>query len=104
MGLYNSHMETLSSKTSQEKPEEQLRQEQAEKLIGFLQRINATAYIQDIVSKNESAPDFKEFKDFLVRINGIARDIPVRQRTPDGKNVEIKGFVDTVNLPRQEDK
>ncbi len=97
-------METLGTKNSPEKSEGQVRQDQTERVIGFLQRIQAASYVQDIVLKKEKVPDFTAFREFLVRINGIARNTPIRQRAADGKNVEIKGFVDTVYVPRQEDK
>jgi hypothetical protein len=92
-------METLGTKN-----EGQPRQANTETVIGFLERTQAAAHIQNILAEREQLPDFNAFKEFLIRINGMARDIPIRQRSLDGTNVEMKGFVDTVNVPRHEDK
>lgn len=87
-----------------EKSEEQLRKEQAEKLIGFLEQVNAYEHVQNFLKGTESVPDFNTFKDYLIRINGIARNIPIKERREDGENVELRGFIESVNVPREEDK
>jgi hypothetical protein len=96
-------MEKLTANTA-EKSEEQIRAEQGENLVDFLKRTSAYEYAQNLVQENESTPDFNTFKDILIRINGIVRNIPIKKRHLDGDGVEISGFVDTVNVPRQEDK
>lgn len=88
----------------QERTEEQLRDEQGEKLVHFLERTHAFSQAHNLLENQENKIDFKEFEDFLARVNGIARDIPIHERGFDGSGVEIKSFVETVNTPRQEDK
>jgi hypothetical protein len=92
-------METLEAKD-----EHLSRDKQREKVIDFLGRTHAAQGIKNILSDTTRSLDFDTFKKFLVRINGIARDIPIKGRSLDGNNIELKGFVDTVNVPRQEDK
>ncbi len=83
--------------------EQQLRIQQVEKVVGFITRIGAYEYAQKILSGKEEKPSFEEFRDFVVRINGIARDIPTSERKPDGDRVYLSGF-DEALVPRQEDK
>lgn len=85
--------------------EEQLRVQQAEKIIDFLNRIGAYEYVQNLVSHPELRKQFtfEEFKNFLIRINGMARDISTSQRRGDGETVYLEGF-DTALMPRHEDK
>jgi hypothetical protein len=99
---YNVHMESYSGTPA--KSQEELRARQAEKLIGFLEKARAFEYVQNILTSSEESPNFDEFKDHLTRINGMAREIPTKKREFDGKDVEISGFVDTVAVPREEDK
>lgn len=85
--------------------EKEFRAQQAEKLVGFLDRIGAYKYVQKLKSNPELDDDlkFEEFRDFLLRINGILRDIPISERTADGETVFLEGF-DSALVPRQEDK
>lgn len=82
------------------------RGEQAEKVLKFLDRIDAFAYAKSLLNEQGEAekPNFKEFEDFLIRLNGIARNISIHKRTVDGAEVQLSGFVETVELPRSEDK
>lgn len=88
------------------KTEKESRTEQAEKVVRFLDRINAFEYVKKILKDEEGVerPDFEQFKDFLTRINGIARDIPIRERRIDGDGVQLSGFVEDVVVPRHEDR
>ncbi|RJQ35798.1 hypothetical protein C4568_00205 [Candidatus Parcubacteria bacterium] len=84
--------------------ETESRQDSSKKLVDFLRRTGAPDFFQNVLAGSEKVPDFEQFKDFLTRINGIARQIPIKNRAVDGTDVEIRGFVDTVNVSRQEDK
>ena len=81
------------------------RPERAENLIIFLGKINAFEFFQNLNEHKEKI-DFETFKSFLIRLNGIARDIPIKQRKFDGKNVEVSGgfLGETILPPREEDK
>lgn len=85
--------------------EKEFRAAQAEKIIDFLTRIGAYEYIQKLISNPEAdqSLSFDKFKDFLTRLNGIARDIPISERKTDGETVYLSGF-DEALVPRQEDK
>ncbi|MFA6995417.1 MAG: Fic family protein [Patescibacteria group bacterium] len=88
-----------------EKTEAAKRPERAEKIIEFLNKIDAFEFFKNLDSNREEI-DFEKFKSFLVRLNGIARDIPIKQRKFDGKNVEISGGLlnETILPPKEEDK
>lgn len=85
--------------------EKELRKQQAEKITTFLNRIDAYDYAQNLVNHPEAKDEFPfdKFKDFLVRINGIARDIPAHKRRADGERVHLEGLR-TSAVPRHEDK
>ncbi len=83
--------------------EQQLRMQQVEKVVGFLNRISAYEYFQHLLLHKEEKPSFEEFEEFVVRVNGIARDVPINDRKPDGETVYLSGF-DEAFVPRQEDK
>ncbi|MFA6404999.1 MAG: hypothetical protein WCW03_03305 [Candidatus Paceibacterota bacterium] len=83
--------------------EQQFRMQQVEKVVSFLNRISAYEYVQRLLLRKEEKPSFEEFKEFVVRVNGIARDIPINDRKPDGETVYLSGF-DEAFVPRQEDK
>lgn len=85
--------------------EKEFRAHKAEKLVGFLDKIDAYKYVQKLKSSSELGEklSFEEFRDFLLRINGILRGIPISERTADGKTVFLEGF-DSALVPKQEDK
>ncbi len=85
--------------------DEPLRVQQADKIIDFLNRTGTYEYVQNLISHPELKKQFtfEEFKNFLIRINGIARDLPTSQRREDGETVYLEG-IDTVLMPRHEDK
>ncbi len=85
--------------------EGQLREQQAGKITDFLERIGAYEYVQRLITHPEAKEEFpfEKFKDFLVRINGIARDIPIHERRTDGESVHLEGL-GTSAVPRHEDK
>lgn len=84
----------------------ELREQQADKIVNFLTRIAAYEYVQKLLSNPESRNElsFEKFRDFLVRINGIARDIPTNERKIDEKEIIISGGPDTFLMPKFEDK
>lgn len=88
------------------KSEEELRNERGEKVVNFLEHINAYEYIQNLLvnPKELEKVSFNAYKDFLIRLNAIARDIPVKKRTFDGQGVQLKGFMSEAFPPRDEDK
>jgi len=97
--------EKPNNKELEAKSEKQLRTEQTEKVIEFLDRTNAFEYFKKLLSGIDSEkPDFEEFKDFIVRINGILRDIPIAERITDGKDVHLSGLWENVEVLRHEDK
>lgn len=95
-------METIN--TTKNFVDQQSRFERAKKVYEFLDRINAYEYTQDIMKSKKEKPPFENFKNLLVRINGIAREIPIEQRSFDGENVRLTSSVDTVFVPKHEDK
>lgn len=86
------------------KQEKILRDKQAGKVIDFLDHLEAYEYVQNILEGNGPKPSFEEFADFLQRINGIARNVPIKKRSFDGKNVQLSGFIENALVPRHEDK
>lgn len=89
---------------SKELSEVEFRSEQADKMVKFLRRIHAYDFFDKIFKGEREMPDFETFKDFLIRLNGIAREIPISKRQTDGKNVYIDGFVSGEIVPRHSDK
>ncbi|OGI95777.1 hypothetical protein A2917_00485 [Candidatus Nomurabacteria bacterium RIFCSPLOWO2_01_FULL_42_17] len=85
--------------------ENSLREQQSGKVVDLLRRIGAYEYTQHLLASPEAANQFsfEKFKDFLVRINGIARDIPIHERRTDGERVRLEGM-STSAVPRHEDK
>ncbi|KKW11358.1 MAG: hypothetical protein UY50_C0015G0002 [Parcubacteria group bacterium GW2011_GWA2_49_9] len=85
--------------------ERQLREQQVEKITDFLERIDAYQYAQNLLTHPEARDEFpfEKFKDFLVRINGIARDIPIHERRTDGEEVHLEGY-GSAAVPRHKDK
>ena len=87
------------------KSEAEQRFERGERIVNFLNKINAYDCINDIFDRKKEKPSFDEFKNFLIRINGIAREIPIKKRSFDGREMEISGFLGTDTLfPKFEDK
>ncbi len=88
------------------KAEAETRDAQAEKVIDFLDRINAYEFFEGLRSdpKNLKEIYFEQFEDFLMRINGIARDIPIAERQADGDGVHLESKVDSASVPNHEDK
>jgi len=83
------------------------REQQGEKLVDFLHRINAFEFFQKLKNDPElsESVNFEDFKDFLIRINGIIRDIRISEREFDGDGVGLGGLTgDRALVPKQEDK
>jgi len=85
-------------------PEKISRNKQADKIIQFLDRIDAYEYFQNILKGEEQKPSFGDFENFLVRLNGIARDIPIKKRSADGDGVRLSGLFDAALVPDHKDK
>ncbi len=79
------------------------RPERAERLIRFLDKTNAYETFHDL---NSNDIDFEKFESFLVRLNGITRGIPIKERQMDGFRSKLTGGLigTTVLHPQQEDK
>ncbi len=71
------------------------RSERAEKLTTFLTASKAEQVFGSDETKKEYIRDvsFDKFKSLLVRINGILRDRPIRDRSIDGENVVIENRI-----------
>lgn len=96
--------EQINSFTYPTDPEAIRRAETAEKVVDFMRRVHIYDYVKDLMDKEGQPEDFEKFKDFLVRLNGILRGIPINERSFDGENVMVAGWVDSHYFPRQEDK
>lgn len=94
-------MEKLSVEIS----DSELRKKQAEKIVAFISKIGAYEYFQKLLSNPEEiqSVNFDEFMGFIIRINGIARDIPISERNTDGRGVYLSGF-DEAQVPNHNDK
>jgi len=86
--------------------QEENREVQADKVITFLRRIGAYDFFQKIKQDTELAKEvsFEEYQEFLLRINGIARNVPTAERKFDNELVILEGFSGEAVVPRQEDK
>jgi len=82
------------------------RDKQGEKIADFLRRIKAFDFFKKLKEDHQLSEGvtFEEFRDFLIRINGIARNIPISDRGFDGDSVALDGFIDEATVPKQEDK
>lgn len=82
------------------------REKQGEKLADFLRQVNAFDFFKKLREDPQLSEGitFEEFRDFLTRINGIARNIPIPDRGFDGNGVALTGFIDEAVVPKQEDK
>ena len=78
----------------------------AENLRELLERTHGYDYVNELFSNEHSKRklSFDSFLSIINRLNGIAREIPIQEREPDGDGVEITSPVDRVILPLQRDK
>jgi hypothetical protein len=97
-------MEKIPLQENTEKTEETARAETAEKVVSFLEKTKAYEKLADLLDGQEDKISFEEFKDLLVRLNGIIRGIPISERSFDGAQVHVEGWMDTYKPPRHEDK
>jgi hypothetical protein len=81
-----------------------LREKQAGRVIDFLDHMGAYEYVQNVLEGNGPKPSFEDFNNFLQRLNGIARGIPIKKRSLDGQNVQLSGFIENALIPRHDDK
>ncbi len=88
--------------------QEYLRAEQAQKVIEFLDTIDANEVFKDDESKLEflKSIDSEEFLDLLVKINNLLRNKNFRGNIPDGERVYFSGGFanDAHNFPKHSDK
>lgn len=84
--------------------EEAERIKTSEKMVKFLDRAHIYEDLQELREHHKGRLEYDDFKDILVRINGIVRDISIQKREMDGENVEVSGWMDNYKPPRQEDK
>lgn len=85
---------------------EENRDEQFQKLVDFLDKINAKEVLGDGEERKGfiESLDFNGFKDLLIRVNGIVRDIPIGKRKFDGTTVRLTGWTKGYVPPSYEDK
>lgn len=81
------------------------REKQAEKVIKFLDRIKVNEIFDNEDTKREFIEnlDFEEFQSLLMRMNGILRDIPIKNRAVAKEEI-LKSGLGTVNTPHDNDK
>lgn len=82
------------------------RAERAKRIIKFLEKMKAFDFFQGLASnkKEKGKVDFNQFKSFLIRLNGIVRGLPMKERKFDGEDVQLSGFIETILPPKYEDK
>lgn len=75
------------------------RDEQADKIIRFMEKLHADEIFATEESKREYIQDltFDEFKNLLTATNSILRDIPVSQRVMDGEKVYLQKGIMSVD-------
>lgn len=75
------------------------RDQRADYLADFLNRINAKEILGSAETKRDFIKNlsFDDFKAWVVRINGILRSIPIKERGLDGKDVALMPNLDQVN-------
>lgn len=99
--------EALPTEEAGAKTEED-RDKQAKRLVAFLDKINTEEVFGDEEKRKEYIKnlDFDDFKDLLIRVNGIVRDIPITKRKFNGTNVKLMGAGGYVGYvpPFHEDK
>lgn len=95
------HIETVFS-------EEEFRKSGAERLITFFDKTDFFEKIQKLLTADnlKDVFSFEEFRDAIIRINGILRDIPIHDRDADGEHAALgSNFSDIIyRLPLQHDK
>ncbi len=96
-------MENIPSHENTEMTDE-ARAKTGEKVVSFLEKTKAYEKIEDLLNVQKEKISFEEFKDLIVRLNGIIRDIPISERSFDGAQVHVEGWMDTYKPPRHEDK
>lgn len=98
-------MQQLARKQAQENEDADAarRSERADELSRFLKKTNVLDFFQ---KRETEEADFDDFKSFLIRLNGILRGIPTKDRKFDGVEAELSGGLlgERVVFPRWEDK
>lgn len=96
------------------------RTERADYLVNFLDRIKAEQVLSSEESRREFIKNssFEDFKGWIIRVNGILRSIPLKERSLDGRAVSLMPDPDQIDeyarafnvekkpeyLPREADK
>lgn len=86
--------------------EGEFRKGMIEKIISFFEKAHIFERAQEIL-KAENIKEvitFEEFRDFLIRVNGVVRDIPIKDREADGQTAVLGSDISYERLPLQEDK
>jgi predicted CopG family antitoxin len=75
------------------------RSERADYLVDFFDRINADHVLGSEETKREFIKNisFEDFKGWVVRVNGMLRSIPIKERSLDGKDVALVPNPDQVS-------
>jgi len=96
----------MSEIISTEAPADYQRDEQSEKLVRFMDKLHADEIFANEESKREYLKNltFDEFKNLLMATNSLLRDIPVKQREIDGKEVFLNGPLEQIYPPEYDDK
>jgi len=75
------------------------RAQRADYLVEFLDRINAEQVLSSEETKRDfiESASFDDFKEWIVRFNGMLRSIPIKERGLDGKDVALVPNPEQVN-------
>lgn len=77
-----------------QKLDKDLRSERTKNLLNFIDRTNLYEDTNKIFNENSQEEiDFEYFKKLLLRLNGLAREIPTSERHFDGDGVFINGSI-----------
>jgi hypothetical protein len=84
----------------------EFREMMAEKVITFFERTEIFEKCQDLL-KSENITEnisFDDFKDFLIRINGLLREVDIKDRDFDGRGVVLLSMAKEQQIVGHEDK
>lgn len=80
---------------------ENTREDMAVSLLEFFDKINANDNLNTPEQREKFLHNltFEQFKDWLTRINGILRGIPINERSMDSQNVQVTGVLAEGSIP-----
>ncbi len=86
--------------------EGEFRKGMIEKIINFFEKAHIFEKVQELLKaeKIKDVISFEEFRDFLIRVNGVVREIPIKDRGTDGQNIYMGGSADITYFPYFEDR